>query len=82
MTAGNYVITGHLDQPALARENVYCGFTYFLESSCCCVIFGLLPWYSQAFDQMLVHSIQQAWTLFIYSCVVSGVDFTQLLRGL
>ena len=73
MTAGNYVITGHLDQPAAAGENGYCGFTYFLESSCCCVIVGLLPWYSQAFDQMLAHSIQQAWTLFIYSRVVSGV---------
>ena len=35
MTAGNYVITGRLDQPAAARENGYCGFTYFLESSCC-----------------------------------------------
>ena len=30
MTAGNYVITGHLDQPAAAGENRYCGFTYFL----------------------------------------------------
>ena len=74
MTAGNYVITGRLEQPAAARENGYCGFTYFLESSCCCcVIVGLLPWYSQAFDQMLAHSNQQAWTLFIYSRVVSGV---------
>ena len=73
MTADNYVITGRLNQPAAARENGYCGLTYFLESSCfCCVIVGLLPWYSQAFDQMLVHSIQQAWTLFIYS-LVSGV---------
>ena len=39
MTAGNYVITGRLDQPvdqpAAARENGYCDFTYFLESSCC-----------------------------------------------
>ena len=52
MRAGNYVITGRLDRPAAAGENGYCGFTYFLESSCCCVIVGLLPWYSQAFDQM------------------------------
>ena len=73
MTADNYVITGHLDQPAAAGENGCCGFTYFLESSCCCVVVGLLPWYSQAFDQMLAHSIQQAWSLFIYSRVVSGV---------
>ena len=69
MTAGNYVITGRLDMPAAAGENGCCGFTYFLESSCCCC---LLPWYSQAFDQMLAHSIQQAWSLFIYSRVVSG----------
>ena len=73
MTAGNYVITGRFDQPVAARENGYCDFTYFLESSCCCCVVGLLPWYSQAFDQMFAHSIQQAWTLFIYSRVVSGV---------
>ena len=72
MTAGNYVIIGRLNQPAEAGENGYCGFTYFLESSCC-VIVGLLLWYSQVFDQMLAHSIQQAWTLFIYSRVVSGL---------
>ena len=40
MTAGNYVIIERLDQPAAAGENGYCGFTYFLESSCCCVIVG------------------------------------------
>ena len=34
MTAGNYVNTGRFDQPAAAGENGYCGFTYFLESSC------------------------------------------------
>ena len=73
MTAGNYVIIGRLQQPTAAGENTYCGFTYFLESSCCCVIIGLLPWYSQVFDQMLAHSIQQACTSFIYSRVVSGV---------
>ena len=32
MTAGNYVITGRLDQPDEAGENGHCGFTYFLES--------------------------------------------------
>ena len=44
MTAGNYVITGRLDRTDAAGENGCCGFTYFLESSCCCVIVGLLPW--------------------------------------
>ena len=36
MTVSNYVIIGRLDQPAAAGENGYCGFTYFVESSCCC----------------------------------------------
>ena len=39
MTAGNYVITGRLDLQAAVGENG-CGFTYFLESSRCCVIVG------------------------------------------
>ena len=72
MTAGNYVINGRLDRPAAAGENGYCGFTYFLESSCCCcVIVGLLP--HKYLIKCLAHSIQQAWTLFIHCRVVSGV---------
>ena len=72
MTASNNVITRLLDQLAAAGENGYCGFTYFLESSCCyCVIVGLLPWYSQAFDQMLAHSTSLD-IVYLLSCCFWG----------
>ena len=51
-----------------------------LEEKSCAVGFDVVSLlaccpgtHKHLFDQMLAHSLQQAWTLFIYSHVVSGV---------